>query len=62
MLIVFKVDINGNIKDIKVRAPHIAVKEEAIRVMEILPKMKPAIHNNEKVAMAFSIPVIFNVE
>jgi hypothetical protein len=62
IFIAFKVDINGNVKDIKVRAPHIAVKEEAIRVMEILPKMKPAIHNNEKVAMAFSIPVIFNVE
>ena len=62
MYIMFKVDINGKVKDIKVRAPHIAVKEEAIRVMEILPKMKPAIHNNENVAMAFSIPVIFNVE
>jgi hypothetical protein len=58
----FKVDKKGEIKEVKARTPHIVLKNEAIRVIKKLPKMKPAIHNNEKVGMIFSIPVIFNVE
>ena len=58
----FKVDKKGEIKEVKARSPHIVLKNEAIRVIKKLPKMKPAIHNNEKVGMIFSIPVIFNVE
>ncbi|PKH50368.1 BlaR1 peptidase M56 [Tenacibaculum sp. Bg11-29] len=58
----FKIDKDGSIIDIKARAPHPALKEEAIRVAKKLPKMKPGEQRGEKVRVGYTLPITFNVE
>ncbi len=58
----FKIDKDGSIIDIKARAPHPILKEEAIRVAEKLPKMKPGEHKGKKVKVGYVLPITFNVE
>jgi len=59
--IAFKVDEQGNLKDITARGPHEALVAEAKRVMSSLPALKPGIHNGKAVTVKYSIPVIIMV-
>ncbi len=58
----FKIDKNGNIIDIQARAPHQKLKEEAVRVIKLLPKMKPGKQRGHPVIVKFSLPIVFKVE
>ena len=58
----FKIDKDGNVVDIKARAPHPNIKKEVIKVMNTLPKMISGEHKNKKVAVKFSIPFTLVVE
>jgi len=54
----FKIDENGQLKEVSVRAPHEALVTEAKRVIHTLPVLKPGIHKGKAVTVAYSIPVI----
>ncbi|WP_347923993.1 energy transducer TonB [Pontimicrobium sp. SW4] len=58
---VFKIDKEGNIIDVKVRAPHPRLEEEAKRVIKSLPKMIPGKQKGETVVVPYSLPIIFQV-
>ncbi len=58
----FKIDKNGNIADIKARAPHPRLQKEAIRIIKLLPKMKPGRQRNKAVNVRYNLPIVFNVE
>lgn len=58
----FKIDKNGDIVDIKVKAPHIKLEQEAIRVIKLLPQFIPAMQRNKPIASIYSLPIIFQVE
>ena len=58
----FKVAVNGDIVDVQVRAPHVKIKEEVIRVMRSLPKMTPGKQGGEKVVVNFNIPFTLLVD
>lgn len=58
----FKIDIYGFITEIIARAPHPALEEEAIRVVNTFPKVIPGIQRGEKVNVLYSLPIIFQVE
>ena len=58
----FKVAVNGDIVDVQVRAPHVKIKEEVIRVMRSLPKMMPGKQGGEKVVVNFNIPFTLLVD
>ena len=58
----FKVAVNGDIIDVQVRAPHVKIKEEVIRVMRSLPKMMPGKQDGEKVVVNFNIPFTLLVD
>jgi protein TonB len=58
----FTIAKNGLVKDIEVSTSIGAgCEEEAIRVISMSPKWKPAIQNNAPVAVRFSIPVEFSI-
>ena len=59
--VIFKIDTLGNITDVRARAPHPRLEKEAIRVINLLPKMKPGIKNGKPVIVPYSIPMIFQV-
>ena len=58
----FKIDKYGNIVDIQARAPHKKLQEEAIRVIKLLPKMKPGMQRKVPVGVKYSIPISFQVQ
>jgi len=59
--VIFKIDKEGNITDIKSRAANPKLEEEAKRVIGLLPKMLPGKHKGENVIVPYSLPIIFQV-
>jgi len=57
----FKIDKNGNITEIKTRAPHAALEKEAERVINKIPKMKPGLQRGKPVNVMYQLPIIFQV-
>lgn len=60
--VVFKIDKNGNITDVNARAPHKKLQDEAIRVVNLLPKMTPGRQRGKPVGVKYGLPIVFKVE
>ncbi len=60
--VAFKIDKDGNIIDIESRAPHAKLEQEAIRVINALPKMEPGKQRGKPVAVSYFLPIVFQVE
>lgn len=58
----FKIDNLGNIVDIKTRASHEKLREEAERVTRTLPKMQPGKQRGKAVTVKYTVPISFNIE
>jgi hypothetical protein len=61
IFVMFTINKEGNITNIRARAPHIKLQEEAIRVIKLLPKMMPGKQDGKKVNVKYSLPIAFNV-
>ncbi|WP_235841687.1 M56 family metallopeptidase [Confluentibacter sediminis] len=59
--VLFKIDTEGNIKDVQSRAPHPALETEANRVINTLPKMIPGKQKGKKVVVPYALPIVFMV-
>ena len=59
--VIFKIDTLGRATEIRARAPHSKLEREAVRVIKMLPIMKPATQDGKKVVVPYSLPVIFQV-
>jgi beta-lactamase regulating signal transducer with metallopeptidase domain len=62
ILVAFKIDKLGNINDVKVGAPHQALADEAKRVINLLPKLQPGMHDGKAVTVPYSLPIVFKIE
>jgi protein TonB len=62
IIVMFKIDTNGDIVDVKTRAPHPKLEQEAKRVIESLPKMKPGKQRGIPVNVQYYLPIIFKVQ
>ncbi|ARV15503.1 energy transducer TonB [Polaribacter sp. SA4-12] len=58
----FIIDENGNLTDIKVRAPHPALKREVIRMLNELPQFIPGKQNGIIVKTKYTLPISFEVK
>ncbi|WP_051957527.1 energy transducer TonB [Altibacter lentus] len=58
----FTINKTGNVVNIRARAPHSILELEAVRVMELLPQMKPGMQKGETVNVLYSLPIVFEVE
>jgi protein TonB len=58
----FTIDKSGNITNVRARAPHKKLEEEAVRVISSLPQMKPGIKNGKEVAVKYTLPITLNVK
>lgn len=59
--VVFKVNEQGKVVEIRSRAPHPKLEKEAIRVTRRLPRMQPATIENIPVSTMFTLPIVFKV-
>jgi len=62
IMVQFKIDKTGDVTDIRARASKPELEAEAIRVVNLLPKMTPGEHNGEQVAVLYTLPIIFEAE
>jgi len=53
----FNINEIGEIEEIAARAPHYKLKEEAIRVALLIPKMIPGKHNSKPVKVSYTLPI-----
>ncbi|MCR8669441.1 energy transducer TonB [Aestuariibaculum sp. M13] len=58
----FKINKEGKIVDIQVRAPHPDLENEAIRVLKLLPEFIPATQRNKPIDVLYNLPIIFNAD
>lgn len=57
--VIFKIDKNGNVIEVRSRAPHQKLEKEAVRVVKMLPKMKPGRQRGKPVIVPYSLPITF---
>jgi protein TonB len=58
----FTIDKNGNVVDIKARAPHPALAKEAQRIIDKIPHMKPGYQRDVAVGVIYNLPITFQVQ
>ncbi|MEO8933279.1 MAG: M56 family metallopeptidase [Xanthomarina sp.] len=58
----FKVDNQGNIVDAKARAQNPELADEAIRVINMLPKMTPGMQDGNAVNVPYFLPITFKIQ
>ena len=58
----FTIDKTGKVNDIRTRAPHPKLEDEAIRVINMVPKMIPGKQNNKNVGVIYTLPIKFRVQ
>ena len=58
----FKINKNGDIIEVRSRAPHPKLAQEAERVIKLLPKMKPGKQRGEAVIVPYQLPIRFKVQ
>ncbi|UZO79941.1 M56 family metallopeptidase [Aquimarina sp. ERC-38] len=54
----FKINQNGKVEDVRVRAPNAVLEEEASRVIKLLPEMRPGEVSGKSVNVLYSLPII----
>ena len=62
ILVTFVINTHGNVVDVKARAPHPKLQEEAIKAVNMLPRMTPAKQGFKTVNVTYSLPIIFEVQ
>lgn len=62
VFVIFKVNNEGKIYDIRARAPHKVFEEEAIRIVGEIPKLDPMTNLKEGESMKFTLPLTLALE
>lgn len=60
--VIFKIDKNGAVKNARARAAHPELEKEAIRVINLLPKMIPGKQKGKVVVVPYSLPILFQIK
>ena len=58
----FTIDKTGNVTDIKVRAPHLKLKKEIIKMLQKFPQFIPGKQAGKVVKTKYSLPISFEIE
>ncbi|PKA97668.1 TonB family protein [Flavobacteriaceae bacterium MAR_2009_75] len=59
--VMFTINEDGSITNIRKRGPHPLLEEETERIIARLPKMTPGVHEGKAVKVPFSIPITFKL-
>ncbi|RAJ11353.1 M56 family metallopeptidase [Arenibacter echinorum] len=60
--VLFIIQEDGSIGNVRLRGPDILLEDEAARIISLLPQMTPGEHRGEKVRVPFSIPITFKLQ
>ena len=59
--VLFTIDTEGNISNIRKRGPNPILEAEAERILALLPRMQPGMHDGKPVNVPFSLPITFQL-
>ncbi len=62
IFVMFKIDKNGDVVDVKAKAPHVKLEQEAVRVIKSLPEMAPGMHQGQATVVSYAIPIVIATE
>ncbi len=62
IMVNFRISKEGNVDNIQAQSRYPELKNEAIRVVKLLPKMKPGKQQGKNVGVLYSLPIAFSVE
>jgi protein TonB len=62
MYVEFVIDEHGDVIDVKVRAPHPKLKQEAQEMIQKLPEFRPGRIGNKNVKVRYLLPINFQVD
>ena len=57
----FRIDNKGKVVDVRARAPHPRLEQEAIKVVSSLPDMQPGKQSGKPVGVQYALPILFEV-
>jgi protein TonB len=57
----FIINTNGDIVNIKVEAPNKVLSDEAIRTVNLIPRMIPGKHNGKPINVSYKLPIKFQI-
>lgn len=60
--VIFKINKDGEVVNIRTRANYSDLEREASRVISLLPKMQPGKQRGKRVMVLYSLPIIFQVD
>ncbi|WP_435579862.1 energy transducer TonB [Gilvibacter sp.] len=58
----FRIDERGKVVEVKARAPHPRLEQEAISIVSKLPLMSPGMQRGKPVGVLYMLPILFQVE
>ena len=59
--IMFTIDKDGSINNLRLRGPHESLEKEAARIISKLPEMKPGEQRGIPVKVSYSLPITFKL-
>jgi len=62
VIVLFVVDKEGNVTNIKSRGPDKMLEQEAERIIGLLPRMIPGKQRSNPVSVPYSIPINFKIQ
>ena len=62
IIMLFKINEVGDIVDIRAKAPHPILQKEAVRIIKLLPKIKPGRFRGKAVGVKYTLPMRIEVE
>ncbi|MDA8730872.1 energy transducer TonB [Flavobacteriaceae bacterium] len=62
IIMLFKINKFGDIVDVRAKAPHPLLQREAVRIIKLLPKMKPGRFGGKAVGVKYTLPMRIEVE
>jgi protein TonB len=62
VIILFVIDKSGNVVNVRSKGNNSLLVAEAERIINKLPQFKPAMHRGKPVAMAYAVPINFEIQ
>lgn len=60
--VLFEISKQGVIENIKIRAPHPKLEQEAFRIIQTIPKLIPGEYQNKSVRTTYQLPILFKTK
>ncbi|OUS00388.1 hypothetical protein A9Q86_10475 [Flavobacteriales bacterium 33_180_T64] len=55
--VIFKINKQGNVVDVKAKGPHPSIEKEAVRVIKMIPQMTPGMLDGKPVKVPYALPL-----